>query len=67
MENDEDYAVRREAHESLVELVGIDRGWNRADWQEDMKKRPPHRPARAWWDPLGLFTGGDDGEGPDDA
>ncbi len=68
LEDDEDYAVRHEAHETLVVLVGIDRGWDRADWEPDTRKLPPPRPTRAWWDPLGLFTGGgDDRGGRDDS
>jgi len=60
MENDEDYAVRREAHESLVELVGYDRGWAQSDWEDDMVKLPssPSGAGKRWWDPLGLFASG---------
>lgn len=54
LDEDEDYAVRREAHESLVELVGIDRGWDGKDWHADTKKLPPPRPKKPWWDLFGL-------------
>lgn len=71
MENDEDYAVRREAHESLVELVGYDRGWAETDWKKDMVKLPSPPPSEAekqWWDPLGLFVvGRGERNAPDDS
>lgn len=54
LEDDEDYAVRREAHESLVRIVGVDRGWNTRDWQADAKTLPALPPRKPWWDPLGL-------------
>ena len=56
VEHDLDYAVRREAHESLVKLVGYDRGWTQSEWEDDAVKLPAPRPRRAGWDFLGLFV-----------
>ncbi len=63
LDRDRDYAVRREAHASLVHLVGVDRGWNESDWQADTETLPPLPPRRSWWNVLGFDEGGDAGGG----
>ncbi|MBL7134623.1 MAG: HEAT repeat domain-containing protein, partial [Phycisphaerae bacterium] len=54
----EDLLVRWHAHDSLVEIVGVDRGWARSDWEGDTKKLPPlPQPEKRWWEHiLGLFA-----------
>jgi len=66
LDKDDDHAVRRQAHASLVELVGVDRGWNRADWQGDTVVLAPIEPKKAWWDPLGVFTGKSESDAHED-
>ena len=68
MENDEDFAVRKEAHDALVAVVGRDRGWAESDWEKDMTMLEPLPSGpRPWWDPLGVFVGsGDAGDDPGD-
>ena len=56
MESDSDYAVRREAHESLVKIVGCDRGWDPSKWKGDTVSLPAPRARRPWWDLPGLFV-----------
>lgn len=63
LESDRDYAVRREAHASLVYLVGVDRGWNQPDWRGDTEKLPPLPPRRSWWNVFGFPEGGGDADG----
>ena len=48
--DDGDYAVRKRAHESLVEIAGKDLGDSPADWVELIGKIPPPPPQRRpWW------------------
>jgi len=66
LENDHDLLVCWHAHDSLVELVGVDRGWTQSDWRGDAEKLPPlPEPGKRWWEyVLGLFDsdGGDDSD-----
>ena len=61
LESDRDYVVRREAHESLVELVGVDRGWDGRHWQADTEKLLPLPRQKSWWNLFGLPEGDGDG------
>ena len=50
--DDPDYAVRRQGHLSLVEIVGRDLGPEATDWLAVTKKMPPllpPKPGRPWW------------------
>jgi HEAT repeat protein len=62
---DSDFAVRRQAHASLVEIVGRDLGPDASHWASVAKKIPPVEQAkvlgrRPWWDILGVTTSDDD-------
>lgn len=54
---DDDFAVRYQAHGSLVEITGQDRGFGPDDWKPlaadgaTLPERPSRRP---WWDWLGV-------------
>jgi len=48
--DDPDYAVRRAAHESLVEIVGRDLGPDPEHWIPLTKEIPPLPPKRSWWE-----------------
>ena len=48
--DDSDYAVRRQAHESLVEMVGRDLGADPHHWHRITRQMPPPiKPAKPWW------------------
>ena len=65
LENDDDLVVRWRAHDSLVELVGVDRGWTRRHWQSDTVELPPVAAAeKSWWDHVCEFFANDGGGDP---
>jgi HEAT repeat protein len=64
---DDDFAVRYKAHESLVYLTGVDRGYEQWDWPSEAQGRLAEtapRPEKAWWDPWGWW-GTDEPEQPE--
>ncbi len=51
---DPEFAVRYQAHESLVYLTGVDRGYETWDWPAESQGHLPQvapRSESAWWDP----------------
>ncbi|MFP4053315.1 MAG: HEAT repeat domain-containing protein [Phycisphaerae bacterium] len=51
---DPEFAVRYQAHESLVYITGVDRGYETWDWPAESQGHLPKvapRSERAWWDP----------------
>lgn len=58
--DDNEFAVRYQAHRSLVLLSGQDLGYEKWDWRVASSGELPERPVRrnAWWDPLDWW--GDD-------
>jgi len=55
---DDDFAVRYKAHESLVFLTGVDRGYEQWDWPSEAQGRltkAAPRSEKAWWDPWGWW------------